>query len=304
MLESCARAYPATGTPFLDRIVDELVGDGLLRWLYLDPLALRTTPDSLAFGFDAVGELRRLRSLPITRTEGDISRAVAQNIFRKNILPAYDALPKGDETRRAEGINLLWQALQAYRSLDHNPEYLDFVWNELTEEHKFAWLDISESGEWMLKPFLSTTPPFDPLGILEQLHRENRERYPPLEARARVADRRYKELEDIYYREISEFKYENRLEERRIAVELIRKIKGVFRFFARPEFLELPIRELSGHGRIRWQSQLLGIFALPENYYENQYFNFDYRRELSEFRAYRDTAFQWMEHTMRQTGDL
>ena len=153
---------------------------------------------------------------------------------------------------------------------------------------------------WLVKPFISTTPTFNPIDILDQLKKEDPTRFSPLEARARVADRRFRDLETLYFREISEFKYQNRIEERRLAIEIIRKIKGLFRFFPRPEYLELPIRELSGHGRIRWQSQLLGIFVIPENYYENQYFNFDYRRELSEFKGYRDTAFQWMEHVMSQ----
>lgn len=301
--EICFHAYPEAGRPFLDRIADELVGDGLMTWLYLSPMRLRTHPESLAFGYDAEEKLRQLRHWPSSRSEAHFSRALAENIFRKNILPAYTSVKKGDETQRAAVINLLWQSLVLYRDLYTHADYLDLVWNELTEEHKFAWLDVTEKGEWALKPFLSADPPFDPLDILRQLARENRERYAPLEARARVADRRFKDLEDAYYHEISEYKYENRIEERRMVIEIVRKIKGLFRFFARPEYLELPIRELSGNGRIRWQTSLLGIFRLPDNYYENQYFDFDYRRELSEFTGYRDTAFQWMEHSMRQADE-
>ncbi len=299
--EICHNAYPESSQRFLDRIVDELVGDGLMSWLYLDPFTLRTLPESLAFGFDAQEKLFAFRTKMLSRSEPELGQSLAGNIFRKNILPAYERVKKGEETQRPDVINLLWQALSTYKNLHQHPDYLDFVWNELTEEHKFSWLNVTEQGEWMLQPFLSTTPPFDPLHILDQLQREDRARYSPTEARARIADRRFRDLETLYFREISEYKYENRIEERRLAIEIIRKIKGLFRFFPRPEFLELPIRELSGHGRIRWQSRLLGVFALPENYYENQYFNFDYRRELSEFKGYRDTAFQWMEHMMRQT---
>lgn len=298
--EICYRAYPEKGQRFLNRITDELVGEGLMNWFYLSPFELRAVPESLAFGYEAFEKLRMLRNLPIQRSEASISRSLGAHLFHKIILPAYDRFKKGDESLRAELINLLWQALALYKNLDHNPDYLDFVWSELTEEHKLAWLDVSEQGAWLVKPFISTTPTFNPIDILDQLKKEDPTRFSPLEARARVADRRFRDLETLYFREISEFKYQNRIEERRLAIEIIRKIKGLFRFFPRPEYLELPIRELSGHGRIRWQSQLLGIFVIPENYYENQYFNFDYRRELSEFKGYRDTAFQWMEHVMSQ----
>ncbi|MCC7505953.1 MAG: hypothetical protein IT259_11660 [Saprospiraceae bacterium] len=298
--ETCYRAYPETGVQFLDRIINELVGEGLMNWFFLDPFEVRTVPDSLAFGYDAFEKLRRLRQLPIRRSESDISKALAHHLFQTNVLPVYNRIKTGDEKQRPELIGLLWQALALYKNLDPRQEYLDFVWNELTEERKLAWLDVSEQGEWTLKPFQSLEPAFNPIQILQQLKRENPGRYDGMEARARIADRRFRDLETLYFREISEYKYQNHLEERRIAVEILRKIKGLFKFFPRPEYLDLPIRELSGHGRIRWQAQLFGVFAIPENYYENQYFNFDYRRELSEFKGYRDTAFQWMEHVLGQ----
>jgi len=68
--------------------------------------------------------------------------------------------------------------------------------------------------------------------------------------------------------------------------------------------LELPILELSGGGRIRWYATFLTVFPTRENHFENQFYNFDYRRELAEFRMYHDTRSTWMEQALRETGDL
>ncbi len=164
-------------------------------------------------------------------------------------------------------------------------------------------MDILENGDWLPWPYESPLA-FDPGDILEQLALIQPGRYRLLEARQRIARRRFADLQARYFREISEYTHENRQMERQIAIDIIRKLKGVFLSYPDAAFLEIPLRELEGNGRIRWREQFLGIFPSAENHYENKYFRFDFRQELSEIKMYRDTRQQWMEHVLRQTGDL
>ena len=73
--EICRKAYPESGGAYAERSIRELVGDGLLNWFYLDPLSLRTAPDSLAFGYEAAGELQRLRAFSADWDVTDIALA-------------------------------------------------------------------------------------------------------------------------------------------------------------------------------------------------------------------------------------
>ena len=297
------RAYPETGAEYLQRMLHELIGSRLMVWMHFETTGLVTVPESRWLGYDAVQVFRQVLDLPHGLQQEDVYKMLAHNLFHRHIKPVYDKMPKGDEQNRPELVSLLLEALHNYRDLHPAAEYLDFVFDELTKEIKFRWVDITGNGEGIRWNFNSPLP-FDPPDLLEQLALILPERYRLLEARRRIANNRNADLKARYFREISEFSHENRQVERQIAIEVIRKLKGVFLYYPDATFLELPLRELEGHGRIRWQENFLGIFPSRENHYENRYYRFDYRQELSEFRMYRDTRQQWMEHVLRQTGDL
>ncbi|MBK9336305.1 MAG: hypothetical protein IPM98_06845 [Lewinellaceae bacterium] len=164
-------------------------------------------------------------------------------------------------------------------------------------------MDITEEGvavPWSCEPPLSIHPP----DLLDQLTLALPGRFRPLDARQRIAHKRHADLKARYFREISEYPFENRQVERRIVIDIIRKLKGLFRYYPDAVFLELPIRELGGHGRIRWREDFLGILPTRANHYENRYFDFDYSRELSEIKMYRDTRAHWMEHVLREMGEV
>lgn len=288
-------AYPDTGAEYLQHIQQELTGNRLLLWLRFSPPHLITLPDSMGLGYNALPEFKQLLELPGGMPEEEVFRLLAQNLFHRHIRPAANKIEAGNEDGRQEMISLLLQALHNYRDLHPAPEYLDFVFDELTLEHKFRWIDVSETGSWQPWPF-DSKPPFLPTEILEQLAQILPERYRLLDARQRIAQRRHADLQNRYLREISEYPHENRLIEREIAIGIIRKMKGLFLFYPDAAFLTLPLRELEGLGRIKWYEDLLGVFPSRKNHYENQLFQFDYRQELSEFRMYRDTVQQWMEH--------
>lgn len=294
-------AYPDTGAGYLQHILQELTGNRLLLWLRFSPPHLTTLPDSAGLGYNALAEFKQLLELPGGMPEEDIFRLLAQNLFHRHIRPSAEKIEAGNEAARQEMIALLLQALHNYRDLHPAPDYLDFVFDELTLEHKFRWVDITEAGAWKSGPF-DSKPPFSPTEILEQLAQMMPERYRLLDARQRIAHRRHADLQNRYLREISEYPLENRLIERETAIGIIRKMKGLFLFYPDAAFLSLPLRELEGHGRIKWYEDLLGVFPSRKNHYENQLFRFDYRQELSEFRMYRDTVRQWMEHVKQGIG--
>ena len=296
------RAYPErVGQDFLDHCIKEIVGESLLVWLQFDTTGqLVTIPESLALGYDAQSELRELLSESSRYTEEDLRRTIAENIFQKQILPEYESLKTGDETRRMACAKLMYGALCAYK-IHQEASFLDFVWRELTEELKFRWIDVTYEGQE--KPFLVTAG-FDPLQVVRELKEAMPQRYRLLELRERITQRRSRDTQARYLHEISEFRNENRLPERQVAVEIIRKLKGLYLYLPQAELLKLPLDELHGRGRVRWYGYFLGIFPLQENHYENSYFNFEYKYERYELKRLLDNQFGEMQRVLREIGEL
>lgn len=296
------RAYPErAGQDFLDHCIQEIAGDGLLNWLQLDAKGqLSTRPESLAMGYDAQAELRSLLSESTRYTEEDLRRGIAENIFDKQVLPDYEKIKPGDEAQRNTCARLLNTALWAYK-LHADARFLDFVWRELTEEIKFRWIDVDNDGAEM---FYRNTPGFDPLAVSRELNQALRSRFRLFELRERIANRRLRDANARYFHEISEFRHENRLHERQVAVEVIRKMKGLYHYFPQAEFLKLPLDELHGRGRVRWHANLFGVFPLQENHYENSYFNLEYKFERYQLKNLLDNQFGEMQRVLRETGEL
>jgi hypothetical protein len=272
-----------------------------LVWLQFDASGhLVTHPESIALGYDAQTELRELLSKSTRYTEEDLRRAISENIFQKQILSDYERIKIGDENQRSACARLLRAALCAYK-LHQDPRFLDFVWRELTEEVKFRWLDINYDGKNLA---YKVTPGFDPLIVTQELNEAAPARFRFLELRERIAVRRMRDTEARYFHEISEFRHENRLPERKTGVEIIRKIKGIYLFLPQAEFLKLPLDELQGRGRVRWHANFLGVFPLQENHYENSYFNFEYKFERYELKRLLDNQFGEMQRVLREIGEL
>lgn len=295
-------AYPEkSGQDYLDECIREITGEGLLVWLHFDSTGqLISLQESLALGFDAAQALRELLAISTRYTEEDLRRAISENTFQKQILPEYERLKTGDEGQRLNCAKLLREALCAFK-LHQDSRFLDFVWRELTEEIKFRWLDISNEG---VETVYKTTPGFDPIQVLKELKETLPARFRPLELRERIAARRLRDIEARYFHEISEFRHENRLPERQAGVEIIRKIKGIYRYLPHAEFLKLALDELHGRGRVRWHANFLGVFPLQENHYENSYFNFEYKFERFEFKRLLDNQFGEMQRVLREIGEL
>jgi len=296
------RAFPErSGQDFLDHCIQEIAGECLLVWLSFDASGqLVTLPDSIALGYDAQSELRELLKESTRYTEEDLRRAISENIFQKQISTEYEMVKTGDESQRQTCSRLLRAALCAYKLHQEN-RFLDFVWSELTEEIKMRWVDVTNEGkEVAYKP----TPGFDPLVVLRELNEALPQRFRLLELRERVAARRMRDTMARYFHEISEFRHENRLPERKVAVEIIRKLKGLYCYLPQAEFLKLPIDELHGRGRVRWYSMALGVFPTTENHYENSYFNFEYKYERYELKRLLDNQFGEMQRVLLEIGAL
>jgi len=296
------RAYPErAGQDFLDRCIREIAGEGMLDWLQFDPTGqLAALPESMALGYDAGTELRELLTESTRYTEEDLRRSISATIFQKQILPNYEKIRTGDETQRLACARLLFEAMCAYK-LQQDPRFLDLVWREMTEEIKFRWVDVTIEGE---ETAYKTTLNFDPMLVLRELRDALPQRYRLFELRERVATRRFRDAEARYFHEISEFRRENRLPERKAAVEIIRTLKGLYRYFPQAEFLKLPLDELNGRGRVRWYANFLGIFPLQENHYENRYFNFEYKFERFDLKRLLDNQYGEMQRVLREIGEL
>jgi hypothetical protein len=297
------RAYPERGRPFLEKCLYELRGDGLLLWFRHNPDQLATHPDSLALGYDAQAELKKIFDLYSSddskssdESESQLRQIIAHNLFIKSILPAYEKIKAGDEQQRPKCARLLREALSNYR-LHPDTRYLDLVWEELTLEKKLCWLDITKEGQ--ARPFTDMGG-FDPDLVLRTLHKIHPDLYSLLDARERIAERRHANQVERYFKEISEFRHENHRPERAIAIDIIRNIEGIYRYFPKQEFLELPLRELSGNGRIRWNALFLGLFPITENHFENRFFNFEYKWERAEIRRLLDDQYAEMQRVLRE----
>jgi hypothetical protein len=294
-------AYPELGQHLPDRCIAELIGDGLLVWFQHSPDApLVTHWDSIKLGYDALDALQALLRYSTRYTETDLRTRIAHNLFDKHLLPAYQGLKARDEAQRPEVVRRLWEAMAAYR-LSPDPRYLELVFSELTEEHKFAWINIGANGQWLPH---RPQPGFDPIAILLEINRLHPDLFRLLMARERIADRRHADQRERYFQEISEFRHENRRPERSIAIDIIRKMKGIYCSFPKDVFLELPLLELTGKGRIRWNAKFLGVFPIGENHYENHDYRFNYRLELHEVRGLLNRQLVMMQEVLGQTGDL
>jgi hypothetical protein len=301
----CYRAYPETGQDYIDQCLLELSGNGLLLWMRHDPDDLTSEPESLALGFDARAFLQQILPLSLRYTEPDLKRMIAESLHRERIMPAYKATEAGNEAQRLALIRLFAEAAAGYR-LHPDPRYIEWVFRELSEDLKFRWIDIDENGRW--QPAQINPGDFNPVTMLQEVSAQlapgDQERYGPLALRKAIATRRYHDQTERYIREIHEFKSENRRPEREIAIDIIRKTKGIFLFYPEESFLELPLLELTGKGRIRWHAAFLGIIPVRENHYENQYYRFNYQFELFEIKRLLQNHYYEMERVMRETGVL
>ncbi|MCW5922519.1 MAG: TIR domain-containing protein [Saprospiraceae bacterium] len=302
------RAYPERGRIFLENCVRELVGDGLMLWLHHDPDKLAAHPHSRALGYDAQAALKMIHDWLLEQhrpedlfwTEEKLRQTIASNLYAQSILPNYERIKPGDERQRPATARLLREAMSNYR-LHPEARFLDLVWRELTEERKFCWLNISKEGK---ETAFATLGGFDPAAVLRELNETHPEHFRLLTARERIADHRHANQQERYYREISEFRHENRRLEREIAIDIIRNIKGIYLYFPKQEYLELPLRELTGKGRIRWNAHFLGLFPLAENHYENRFLGFEYKWERAEIRRLLDDQFSEMQRVLRETGEM
>ena len=291
------RADKEKGATFLHQVIRELTGQGEFLWMLFDPDNLVSHPDSLALGFDAVALYKNLQQHPLPWEATKLEEIIVEQQFSRHILPSYNAIPKGAETERQKLIFLIRQSLRAYKTVD-DEKYLDWVYRELTEEVKFRWLEIDADGLW--NPTPETPSYFDPVILLYELARLHPRNYEMYETRRRIAENRFREAEARYRGEISEFRHENKEPERKIAIELFRDLKGIFRFFPDLKYIELPLRELNGRGRILWQSKLFGIFLIPDNHHENLLVNFDYKSERAEFMAFEEKQAKMMAEMLEE----
>jgi hypothetical protein len=295
-------ANPEKGQEFLDRIIREITGGGLLLWLYHDPQELVTHPDSLAFGYDARHKLQQVLLQSTHVTESILRQIIADNLFEKRIIPAFLQLEKDNEAHRDIAVILLMETLSGFR-LHADARYLDFVYHELSEERCFRWIDINIKGQAMDWGF-NNPMEFEPTAVIASLCEKYPDRYRMFQLREKIAAHRYADIAAHYFHEISEFKQENRRPEREITIGIIQKCKAIYLFMPKEEYLQIPLKELSGNGRIRWNAAFFGILPTRENHFENNYYNFNYRYEYFDCKRLISNHFEALQRVMKETGEL
>jgi hypothetical protein len=282
------------GQTFQHKIMDELTGQGLLMWFRINPLAIKNHPDALYYGYDPRQALEAQMALPNARTDTEVTRDLIGSLYLHQILPAWEAIKKGDESKRAEVADLMGEILLCFQK-HPVPLYLDLVYNELTEATKLRWIGIDYSGRWH-----NIGSHFDAISVLQQLFTQLPGRYDMLGTRRKLADLISRELIENYYRDISEMRYENRLPERKMCANTIWGLKGVYQFYPDIKYLEIPWTELFGEGRVRWFARFLGIFATNGNHFENALIPFDLRAERIELEMYRKKAAELFAKMMEE----
>ena len=295
------RAYPERGATFLHKCLHELSGSGFMLWFTHDPDNFQSHPDSIELGLDTRAALKTIYDIAAPgqlENEEMLRKSIADNLFDKHILADYNKIKPGKEAQRSDAVRLLREAMSNFR-LYPDLRYLDFIFRELTEEVKFCWIDITKEGMEA-----SFTRDFNPLQIIRELNEIQPDRYGLLQVRERISIRRHANQIERYFLEISEFKHENRRPEREVAIDILRNIKGIYKYLPKEEFLELPLRELNGRGRIRWNALLFGFFPLKENHFENKFLGFEYKFERFDFRRLLDNQYEEMQRVLRETGDL
>ncbi len=300
------KARPERGMVFLEEALRELTGDGLLTWLAHNPHTLAADPDSLALGFDAHGALKyildTMQGAGMEVSEEDIRAQIAINLFHKRIRPEYEKVKRGDKGRRTDVELLLYEAVSNYK-LYPETSYLDLVWRELTEEVKFDWIDITDNG----RDYNASPSGFDAIAVLRALHTAQPALYDLAEARERIADRRYSEQVRLYHREISEFTDENLEPERRMAIDIIRRLKGIYLYYPKAEYLEIPWNELydkAGKRRIRWNAPFLGFIPTNTDHHENHKYHFNLKFERYDLKRLLDNQYSEMQRVLRETGKI
>lgn len=304
----CYKAYPEhhRAQDYLDRCILELCGAELLLWMLHDPEELTNEPESVSLGYDARAMLRQVSAHSTRFSETEMRRMIADNLFEKRIVPAYQSVKPHNEAARPMVIQLLREMLSNYK-LHPDPRYIELVFRELVEEVKLPWIDVDAQGRW--SP-MTTAGGFHPLAVAAQISAQllaqgrPREQYGVLYVRKAIAQHRHADQVQRYFHEISEFRSENRRPEREICIDIIRKIKAIYYFYPDAAFLELPYKELTDKGRIRWYAYFLGTLPTRENHYENQFYKFNYRYELFEIKRMMEHQYQEMERVLRELGEI
>jgi hypothetical protein len=293
---ACYRAYPQEGQPFLSKVIHELVGNGLLMWLEINPKEVKNHPDNALFAFDATAEITALAPLTTDWPTEKVTERSIHNLYQRVLLPLYESAVSGREKDRntvAYVLGSLLLAFQKYRSR----VFLHLVFRELTLEQKLKWTEIGPRGELM-----NFSPEFDAVQVLSELQQLFPDDFPVLGTHRQLADNRWQELHQRYEREISGIRHENRLPERKMVADIIWRSKGIFLFYPDAKYLDLVHTELSGEGRIRWFERLGGIVATNKDHFENVLVPFDLKAERAELQLYRDQVGRLFQDKLADLG--
>ncbi|MCB9272682.1 MAG: toll/interleukin-1 receptor domain-containing protein [Lewinellaceae bacterium] len=268
---------------FVDHSVQELIGNRLFQWFDFKDRTLISNSDSVKLGFNPLDELEFFLTENQNFTKAEARFNIAKNCF-KIILQAYEAIIRGSENKRPEILCLIEKALACHH-LFKEVQYLKFVRDELVGEKKLKWFDTKDGIliHYAYKEPISS----DPFILLKELlaRQGGNETENKKDFEKAIAYNRHRDVLEEFDREISQIRSQQGPIEKLIAVRLFEKCEHCFKLCPDVNFLDLPIMELEGRGRIRW---FWNIFGWKINAPSNLDINFNYRKSLARYKNLRE----------------
>lgn len=258
---------------WIQKSIEELVGNGLFLWFDFKAGQLITRKTVTNFHFNALEHLEKL--LPLTKhyPKQEADYYIAKNIFEKEIKLQYGFVSYRNKSCRPLIKRLLQKAIQCYE-LFPEEDYLDFVYKELVEDEKLLWIGIRKGR-------LHNLDTFDAINNLDKIIElgEKKGEYSMEKAIVTLAKRRHRDAMDQYKKEINPYQRNNNFFDRTMVIQQIDQCESCFDLYPDSVFLEMPIKELSGNGRIRWRRRFPYFNWLRP---KEECDNFDHKKKLEE----------------------
>lgn len=261
-LKNCETLFHVYGdVQHLENGLQEILGNNNFHWFEIDSRGLTNgkLPEGLVF--DAGLYLDR-----ILRDREDVSfseckKTIGRNYFRLHIERRYRVLMKERETYgelKAEEVieiaSLLRAAAAIFANIHQDPQYRDFILDELINERLIRYLDID--GAELIEHSDAIEAGFDVLGILGMLRSisVHNDRLDPDFLLKETVYNRKEDMDRYYYREFHPLRRHNYLDEDRLRmIQLIERYFQLSQIVNDRALLEIPYREyVLNHGRIRW----------------------------------------------------
>ncbi|MFM2266611.1 MAG: hypothetical protein RL757_51 [Bacteroidota bacterium] len=273
----------------IKRCLGELTGYGILIWFDVDEKTGKLTSNRATkeLKIDAVKEVERLIAeknpsdlAPLTQTA--YPQYVAQKLvdFGKHVLETPDQMQLYN---RASMVKIFYDLEHCAAILD-DKKPLMLVIDEIVKERRFNWIDLTEHG--MTAAPESVALQYDCVKELMRLIEKNGDQNLIKDIRKFVADKHASESMKDYQENVATDRKNNNLRDRERVVDAILQLKNCYLLYQDIRYLQMPLDELSGQGKIEWYR--FKFLSHPEN----KQLDFDVFKEKEQFLNWNKNYFQ------------